>query len=305
MTANLRAMLLMTAAMAGFALEDLLIKQATGAMPPGQVLLILGLGGALAFELMARRAGVTLLSRRILDPAVVLRNGGEMLASLGIVMALAQLPLTTAATIMQALPLVVTLGAALFLGEAVGWRRWTAICVGLAGVLVIIRPGTAAFDWAMLWSVAAVLGLALRDLATRRVAADVPTLALGGWGFLSVGVIGAGMLVLSGGAVVPAPSAAAGLGAALCAGVLAYWAMTAAARIGEVAALAPFRYVRLVFAMALGMIFLSERPDWPTLAGAALIIGSGLYTFARERALARAGRQAAPTEGGAAPVRLR
>lgn len=282
---NLRGIVLMTASMAGFALEDMFIKSVSAHLPTGQILLVLGLAGACVFALMAARQGAAFWSRHALHPAVLLRNGAEMVGTMGFVTALALVPLSTASAILQASPLAVTLGAALFLGEKVGWRRWTAIGVGFLGVLIVIRPGMDTFQPASLWAVLGVIGLSARDLATRGVPRDVTTIQLSAWGFAAVGVLGAGMLAVTGGASLPAPPQAAQLCAALALGVASYWAMTTATRVGDVSSIMPFRYTRLVFALALGALVFGERPDLPTLLGAALVIASGLYTLARERRL--------------------
>lgn len=278
----------MVASMAGFALEDMFIKWVAVDVPTGQILLLLGLCGTPVFAAFARRQGGGFWVRAAFHPAVVWRNAGEMVGSAGFVTALALTPLTSATAIFQAAPLVVTLGAALFLGEQVGWRRWTAIAVGFCGVMLIIRPGMEGFELASLWSVVAVVGLSVRDLATRKVPESISTLQVAAWGFASVGVLGAGMLTLSGGAVWLTGVQAVCLAAALCLGIASYWAIIAAMRLGEVSVITPFRYSRLVFAMVIGAIVFAERPDALTLTGAAIIIGSGLYTFARERARKRA-----------------
>lgn len=285
---NLRGILLMVAAMAGFAIEDMFIKWAAADLPTGQILLMLGVAGTPVFALMARRGGARVWSAQAWHPGIVWRNLGEMVGTLGFIMALALTPLTSATAIFQATPLAVTLGAALFLGEQVGWRRWTAIVVGFIGVLIIIRPGMAGFQLASLWSVLAVLGLSLRDLATRRIPATITTAQISAWGFVAVAILGAGMLLVTGGARVPTLPQSGHIAGALFFGITAYWAITQAMRLGEISVITPFRYSRLIFALIIGTLVFAERPDGWTLAGAALIIGSGLYTFARERMRKRA-----------------
>ncbi|MBL8562267.1 MAG: DMT family transporter [Gemmobacter sp.] len=285
---NLRGILLMVAAMSGFAIEDMFVKWAAADLPTGQILLMLGLLGTPVFALMARAEGQRLLSRDVFHPAVLLRNFGEMAGTFGFITALALTPLTTATAIFQASPLVVTMGAALFLGETVGWRRWTAIAVGFVGVMIIIRPGLDGFQLASLWSILAVIGLSMRDVATRRIPRRIGTTPLAAWGFIALAVLGAMMLAVTGGAQ-PLNLAQSGyIAGALTFGVAAYWAVTQAMRVGEVSVITPFRYTRLVAALIIGMTIFGERPDLLTLLGAALIIGSGLYTFARERLRKRA-----------------
>jgi drug/metabolite transporter (DMT)-like permease len=302
MSPNLRGMLLMTLAMAAFAVEDAMIKLAAGSLPPGQILLLLGIGGALFFGAVARRSGASLLHPAVRSRLFLLRNACEVAGTLGFVTALALIPISTASAILQAAPIVVTAGAALFLGERVGWRRWTAVAVGFLGVLLILRPADPAFDPNALWAVLGVVGLAGRDLVTRRMPAGLATSVVAAWAFAAVGALGAAMLgfgLATGAAppVWPGRAAALALLAAFLVGLLAYWMLVEATRAGDVAAITPLRYSRMVFALAIGILVFGERPDAATLAGTALIIGSGLYAFARERARARAALASAARAG--------
>lgn len=288
-SSNLTAILLMTASMTGFAIEDLMILDASRELPTGQILVMLGSGGTFLFWLLLRRAGLRLVTRDLLHPNIMLRNVSEAAVSIFIVLALSMVPLSVYAAILQALPLAVTLGAAAFLGETVGWRRWSALAVGFAGVLVILQPGTDAFDPRALLPVAAVALLASRDLATRRLPARAASLQVAAWGFGAIVPAGAFLLLLRGEAMqAPSSSAWMSLGAALAVGTLAYLAIVTAVRMAETSVVAPFRYTRLVVAMALAVIVLGERPVPTTIVGALLVIGSGLYMVYRE---ARLGRQ--------------
>tara|TARA_R110002020_G_scaffold48855_12_gene139615 strand:+ start:17934 stop:18842 length:909 start_codon:yes stop_codon:yes gene_type:complete len=280
---NMRGIMLMVLGMLGFAAEDMFIKLAASGLPVGQILLVLGFVGALIFSIFARFNGTNLLSKGFFHPAVLLRNLTEMVGGVCFVTALTLIPLATATTILQATPLLVTMGAALVLGEAVGWRRWTAILVGFLGVLLVIRPGFEGFEPEVLWAVAGVAGLAIRDLASRKVPKSISSLQLSAWGFFSVGVSGIALLAIDGGAVMPTVRETTYLAGALAVGVLAYWALTEATRIGEISVVTPFRYSRLVFSMIVGMLVFGEFPDLYTLAGACIIIATGLYTIMRER----------------------
>lgn len=283
---NLRASAFMVAAMAGFALEDALIKLLSVRLPTGQIVLMLGVGGVVVFLAVAWRLRLRIIDRAFLHPAALARNAGEMIGTMAFVTALSLVPLALASAILQALPLVVTLGAALFLGERVGWRRWSAIAAGFAGMLMILRPFDAAFDPAALFAVLGVAGLALRDLATRGVPARVHTVQLAVWGFAML--IPAGLMLTAAGGAPVAVAAAdlAVMAGILTLGTLSYVAIMQATRRGDIAVVAPFRYSRLVFAGIVGFVIFAEVPDGWTLAGSALIIASGLYTFARERRLA-------------------
>ena len=285
---NRRGILLMTLAMAAFAIEDAIIKATSASLAPGQIVLTIGLGGLLVFGVWTRRRGEALLSRDLLAPPVLVRNAAEMISTAAYVMALALIPLAMASAILQGVPLLVTMGAALFLGETVGWRRWTAVVVGLAGVLAIVRPGLEGFEPEALLAVVGLMGLAARDVATRRVPERVSSTQLSAWGFGSLVPTGALLLLLPGqDLVVPDARSALMLLWALSAGLMAYWAIVGAMRVGEVSAVAPFRYTRLVFALAIAALAFGERPDATTLAGAGVVIASGLYMFLRERRTAR------------------
>lgn len=287
---NLRGSLLMVLAMAGFALEDLFVKKLSGHLPLGQLLAVLGLGGVVIFGGLARARGARFWTRDLLAGPVLLRNLSELLGTMCFVSAIALTPLAQASAILQATPLAVTLGAALFLGETVGWRRWSAIMVGFAGVLIVIRPGTEGFSALSLLAVVAVIGLAARDLATRRVAKHVSSLQLGAWGFASVIPAGLAMVALGPGAFAPMNAVDfAQIAAALVFGTGGYYALIAAMRIGEVAVITPFRYTRLIFALIIGLVVFHEAVDRATLIGGAVIVASGLYTLWRQARLRRQG----------------
>ena len=285
---NFRGSILMIAAMAGFALEDMFVKALALRLPVGELLALLGAGGALIFASIALYRGDRLISRDLLAGSVVLRNLGELVGTIAFVSAVAFTPLAQASAILQATPLAVTLGAALFLGETVGWRRWSAITVGFIGVLIVIRPGTEGFSALSLFAVVAVLGLAARDVATRRVPRSITSMQLATYGF---GVIVPAGLVLAAATgtplLTPTPLELARIGGALVFGTLGYYALIAAMRIGEVSVITPFRYTRLLFALIIGWLVFSEPVDAATLIGGAVIVASGLYTLMREARVRR------------------
>jgi drug/metabolite transporter (DMT)-like permease len=247
---------------------------------------MLGLGGSLIFGAVVLAQGRALFSRDMLSLPIALRAVGEMLGTICFVSAIVLTPLSSASAILQATPLVVTLGAALFLGEPVGWRRWSAIIVGLFGVLLIVRPGMESFEALSLLAVAGVLFLATRDLATRRTPKEISTMQLSFLGF--VVIIPAGLILMAGtgsAAVMLEGREWVYILSALGVGVCAYYAIVAAMRVGEVSFVTPFRYSRLLFALVAGIFVFGESPDALTLLGAAVIVASGIYTVWRERRL--------------------
>ncbi|KNG92503.1 DMT family transporter [Pseudaestuariivita atlantica] len=288
MTDNLKGILWMIAAMAGFALGDVGIKALAALhMPLGQIMMGLGAGGTLGFALWTRGRGLPLVTARLWHPAILCRYVAEVLAALCMVLALALTPLSSVTAILQAAPLVVTIGAALIFKEGVGWRRWLAIAVGLAGVLLILRPGTEAFSPLSLFAVGAMLSLAARDLATRAVPREVASLQLATVGFSALILAGA-VLVPFGDAFVPAGVVHwSWMAFTVLTTIGGYYAITVAMRVGEISAVSPFRYTRLLFGLALGVTLFGERPDGWMLIGSAVVVGSGIYAVLRERQLAR------------------
>lgn len=289
---NLRGIALMAASMALFAAEDMFLKFSAQGLPTGEILLITALFGWAFFSGLARSEGRRTVTRAALHPAVLLRCAGEMVGTMAYITALASVPLATVSAVLQAMPLAVTMGAALFMGEKVGWRRWTAIATGFAGVLLVIRPGLDGFRPAALWVLVTVGGLGLRDLASRAIPAETSTAQVSAWGLASVTALGALMLAFQT-PVLPGLWQSAMLFGVILFGTAGYWAITAATRTGEVSVVSPFRYTRLIFAITIGALVFAEYPDGLTLLGAAVIIGSGLYSFARERARAANSARAA------------
>lgn len=284
---NIRGSALMVLAMAGFALEDTFVKLLSANLPVGQILIMMGIGGTVIFGAASLWQRDNLISRDFFLAPVMLRNLGELVGAFGYITALTLIPLSSVAAILQATPLFVTLGAAMFMGEQVGWRRWSAIGVGFFGVLMIIRPGLEGFQPASLFAVIGVAGLALRDLSTRAIPASVSSMQLSGYAFAIVILTGLVLLTISGGATTPTPLNWLHLAGTIVFGVLGYYAIVAAMRIGDVSAVSPFRYTRLIFSLIIGMTVFGERPDLMTYTGAALIIASGLYSILRERRLSK------------------
>lgn len=281
LTDNQRGALYMTASMAGFAVEDVFVKAAAQALPLGQVLLTIGLAGMLVFAAMAARQGEPVLPAAFLSRPMLIRSGFEITGRLFYGLAITLTALSTTSAILQATPLVVVAGAALVFGERVGLFRWLAVLVGFAGVLVILRPG-ADFSALSLLAVVGLLGFAGRDLATRAAPKGLSNRQLGALGFAMLAIAGAILLVVGGGARLPGPADLARLAAGTVFGMAGYHALTYAMRTGEVSAVTPFRYTRLLFAMVLAMALFGERPDLATWIGAALVVGSGVFALTRK-----------------------
>jgi len=292
MTDTLRGAALMVGSMACFALEDGLIKALSGTFPAAQIIWMLGLGGLLAFVGWLIATGQTVWSPHYLRPQVLLRSGFEVAGTLCFVSALALIPLATASAVIQATPLVVAMGAAVFLGARVGWRRWLAIGVGFAGVLIILRPGSSAFDPATLLAVGGMLGLAARDLVTRTMPGIVSGARLSLHAFASLVPAGLLLQFLTGASwVIPDAAQIGILAIAVAVGMVGYLAIVGATRLGDISVVSSFRYSRMLFALIVGMVAFGERPDALMIVGVVIVIGSGVFTLLREARL-RAASQA-------------
>ncbi|WP_299921407.1 DMT family transporter [uncultured Pelagimonas sp.] len=286
----LRAIAIMVVAMALLALSDAFIKLSGQRAPMGQIMFLLSTGGTLLFLAMARMRGLTVWSKEFWHPMVVVRNGFEIIGAIGLIVGITHVPLSIFAAIMQVAPLITILGAALFLGEKVGWRRWAAVLVGLTGMLIVIRPLGASFSGWELFAVMGVSGLAGRDLVTRLAPAHIPALTMSAWGFASTIPVGLGVYMFETMPLTAEPIALLHILGAVLFTAFGYLAVTAAMRMAPVSIVAPFRYTRLLFTTSLGVMFFAERPDNYTLFGAALVLAAGIYSFLREAQMARAVR---------------
>lgn len=297
MSGNARAAGLMVLGMAMFAFEDLLLKLLAEGLGVGEVLLLHGGIGAALFAVLIRLRGHVIGWSGIRRPVVLLRSLGEGLTAITFLAALALGDLASVSAISQALPLVMTMGGALILGEAVGWRRWLSVLLGFVGVMVIMRPGTDGFDLAGVLALLSVLAAAMRDLSTRRIPPEIGSGLLTITAFAAIALAGLAVMVVQGQGL-RAPDARQWLLLAACVfvGLAGYQAMVISVRLADLSVIAPFRYSRLVFALILAVVVLHERPDAWTLSGAAVITLSGIYAMWREAHLAR--RRAAAAQAG-------
>ncbi|MEL6299283.1 MAG: DMT family transporter [Pseudomonadota bacterium] len=278
----MRSILLMVFAMGVFVLNDTLTKSVSSDLPTGQIIFIRNLiATVLLTPFVLHRHGVSTILQSYSRPLLI-RNVSEMIAVILFLSALFRLPIANVTAVFQLVPLAMTAAAALFLKETVGWRRWSAAVVGLFGVLLIIRPGTADFSW---WYVAVLISVVVvtaRDIATRFIAPATPTLVVV---FLTAAVVTiAGVLLLPIETwLMPELWHVAMLGAAALLVCTGYYALIEAWRTGEVSATAPFRYSVVLWAIVFGFLFLGEVPSAMTLVGAGIVMAAGIYTFVRER----------------------
>ena len=282
MSANLKSIILMIIGMGCLTLCDLLIKIASQTLPLGQVMIVFGVGSITVFLGLMRIKGESVRLSPFTNPAVVLRNIGDLIAINGMCLALVLVPISTIGAVIQTVPLMVTAAAALFLGERVGKRRWLAIVIGFLGTLFIIQPGAANFDITTTFVLIAAVGMALRDITTKLVWEKFSTLLLSSYTSALFIISGSFLLIISGGASVPDIGMIAILAAMVASGSLGFFFTTKAVRLGDVSVVIPFRYTRILFSLAAGTLILSEQLNALMLFGSALTIFSGLYIWRRE-----------------------
>ena len=286
---NLRGAAFMVLAMFSFALLDTTIKILSQSMSVGQALALISIGILALLLGWSVVQGIPLWQAEYRNSRVILRSLCEVVGTCLISLALSLVPLTTVSAVIQATPLVVAMGAGLFLGQAIGWRRWIAIIVGFGGVLLIIRPGLEGFNPATLLAVAGMLALASRDLLTRALHVTLSGVQLGIHAFAFV-LPASLVLMIAPGEPLVQPDAGTWVLvlAGVVIGVMSYLSIIAATRFGNAGVISSFRYSRMIFALAIGFVVLGERPDAATLVGAAIIITSGIFTLWREARMRRA-----------------
>lgn len=280
----------MTMAMFGFTVNDMFVKLLGETLPVFEIIAIRGL-----FILMLLLAwyGFSYLRNNTPKrptktqwPRIFFRAMLEVLATIAFLIALVRISFADVSAVMQSLPLVVTFGAALFLGEAVGWRRWAAIIVGFIGVLIIIRPGYVGFQPATLLVVLAVLFAAARDLVTRTLPADVNSYWVNVATAVSVALFGLIATTLLGEWHSITFAQYALIFAAAGFLIVGYQCIIHAMRVGEVASVTPFRYTSLLWAIVFGFFVFAEIPDKLTILGSVIVVTTGLFAWYRERRLA-------------------
>lgn len=291
---NLRAIGAMLLGQASFTFNDALIKLAAAGLPGGQAIFMRGVMASMVSLMVCLAVGAFDFRRlRGQVRILTLRNIGEVGSTFFFLFALFHLPIATATSILQLTPLAMTAGAALFMGEPVGWRRWLAALVGFIGVMIVIRPASDAFNAFSLLALTGVAFSVLRDLSTRRIGLHVPAILLVTVSAFSVTMAAAGFALVETW-IVPEPKTMLLLLLSATFLLGGYYFMVHAMRHGEVAVVAPFRYSVIKWAVLAGILIWGEWPDAPALVGTGVVVAAGLYTFIRERKVkVRASRKGA------------
>ena len=294
---NLKGALYMTLSMAAFTLNDACVKLVAESVPLFQVIFLRGLGTTILLAIFVQMTtGLRLSFPRRDRPLIAGRTLAEIAAMVTFTLALTNMPIANATAILAALPLAVTLAAALFLGDPVGWRRLMAISIGFFGVMLIIQPGTDGFTIWSLLVVVSVVVITARDLFTRAFSPAVPS--------MTVAVLTAAAVCVFGGVLsVFTPWVALDLreialiaaASVLIIGGYVFGIMVM--RIGEVGFVSPFRYTSLIFALILGLMIFGEFPNALALLGGAIVMATGIFTLVRERMAVRAAAQVSVPPG--------
>ncbi len=291
----------MLVAMAGFTANDALTKSVAEHLGTLQIVFVRGLLATVLIAALAYSQGALRRPAAALHRAVALRVVGEAAGTFGFLVALPHMELAAISSVLQALPLAVTMGAALFLGEPVGWRRWMAIAVGFVGVLVIVRPGFAGFNAYSLLALLVVVFAATRDLATRGIPAETPTLLVSTVTSLMLTLCAGVLIVFFGGWVPMSGAETTQLATAAVMLLIGYQFIIGSLRVGEISFIATFRYSALLWAILLGYLMFGNLPDTAMIVGAAIVVSSGIYTLYRERRVGRGKPAAESTSPVMAP----
>ncbi|MCH9670128.1 MAG: DMT family transporter [Gammaproteobacteria bacterium] len=294
-----RAIFLAIASGALFTVNDAIMKLLREDFPVGEAVFLRGLLATGALLGVTYFVGGWRTLRVQSWTSQLQRAALVIVSTVSFVGALRYLPLADAMGIAFTGPLFTVALAGFFLGEATGWRRWSAAGVGFCGLLLMLGPGMQldldTVRWALLLPLAAAVGGALRDIVTRRMSLTDHSNATLLVSLVGVTLFGAislplGAVIVSEQWIAPTPWQ---FGLFTIAAVLVasgQYCLIEALRVGEAGLLAPFKYVNYVWALGLGFLFWGDLPTAASLAGVMLVIGSGIYIFLRERALARRAR---------------
>ncbi|WP_158970896.1 DMT family transporter [Chachezhania sediminis] len=283
MSPNARGALIMVAAMASFGISDICIKATGGSLPVIQIMVLRAVLTTIGIFFLARALGGLRFDQSRRDWIIIgIRSTCEFLAAIFFFAALFRMKFANVAAVLQVLPLAVTLGAVLFYGEKVGWRRAMAILAGFVGVLIIIRPGPEGFDTGALYVLVTVFVVAIRDLSVRKLSPSVPSLTVTFAASAAVLIFSAITSVgIDWAPVDPRTGILIAASSIFVTGGYLFSVM--AMRVGEISFVAPFRYSSLLIALVLGWLLFGEWPTPVTLMGAGVVVASGLFMFARQR----------------------
>ena len=286
----LKAIVLAVSATVLFGSADTISKYLSGSLPIVEFIWIRYVIFLVLAAILVRRTPNRAMRAR--SPGLQITRGFCVVgSSMLFVYGVRSMTIAQATTISFLSPLLITVLSIPLRGEIVGARRWAAVAAGMTGMLIVVRPGLGGFDPAALFGVASAFCWALALIITRKISSSDPPQTTVLWS-ASIGTAVL-TLILPFQAVWPTPKQ---YGLSLVLGILAsggQWLVILAHRIAPASLLAPFFYGQLLWVTVLGFLVFRNLPDTFTLAGAAIIVGSGLYTAHRERV-----RRAAPGKPG-------
>ena len=286
---NVRSIAAMVAATALFTCGDAAMKLVSANLPTGETICVRGFSSLAIVTVAAFWTGAIYRLKDALVRGMGWRSVGDVGSAVFFQAALARMPFADLMGILQITPLSLTAASALFLGERVGWRRWTAVAVGCAGAVLVIKPGSSAFNaWALL-GLLSVLSGTLRDVATRRLDVALSPLLIMALSQLAVASAGLSCWAFESWQT-PTLSELFALVFASVFSLTGHLCVISSLRSGEVAAVAPFRYAGIVWAIMIGYAIWQQLPDGLSLAGILILVSAGLYTFYREQKLRRLAR---------------
>lgn len=282
LTGNLRGIVALCAATACFVFNDAMVKLAAERLPTGEIITVRGLVTLSILVVAVMVTGQFRHLPRLKQRAVIARSILEPVVAVIYITALAHVPLAELTAIALTTPLMMTAASVVILRERVGWRRWSAVLVGFAGMLLVVKPSPSGIDFYAFLGVLTCVGVTTRDLITRRIDPATPSLIISFATSLAVLALG---LAISLGETWFWPTGLEFLWLAIAAvGVaIANIFIVMAFRGVEVSVVSPFRYSAMVWALALGIGIWGVLPDRWSMAGIALIVGAGLYVLHRER----------------------
>jgi drug/metabolite transporter (DMT)-like permease len=286
LTPNARGMLCLTVAVAVFTCSDVLLKLSAQSWPVSQVMVYRGAVATTLCLIVIAVTGQLGRLRLLSNPLVAARGGCEGALAVLFILALSKMPLADLTAIMMMSPLLIAAMAALLFGEQVGWRRWGAILGGLAGMLMVLQPGRGVqpdgYGFAAMLGVGSVIGVAARDLITRRIREDVPSIVI---------TLATTVSATAGGAILSLfetwsawwgdPLIFLAFAALFVTG--ANHLMVVAHRGVDLSVVAPFRYSAVLFAVPMSILVFGDLPNGLAVLGMAVIVASGVYLMHRER----------------------
>jgi len=270
-----------------FSLNDVMGKWLVATYGVGQILLIRSLAALTLLAPFIRREG---LSAVVAAPRPGLQALRAVLATAEVACfywAVSYMPLADTMTYYLAGPIYVTALSAVFLGEKVGWRRWTAVLVGFGGVLVALQPSASTLTLPALVALVGSLVFAVLMIVTRKLRGTSDT-ALVTW--TTFGALLFGAVAAPPAWVTPSALDYALLSLLGVVALVAHLCVNRSLRYAPASVVVPYQYLLIVWAVVLGYLFFGDVPGPATVIGAAIIIGAGLFIFLREQARAGEGR---------------